>query len=157
MGTSNDRDKIAQRLNDQRPSELPPCKYVNSSKHQYRSVQVQGKYIWRVSFLHWQSWFPPPNLTLRGLMSIPQTSLDYQSQLNAFSQLAELKDKLAANILILDTLSMGMSAWYGRSSRGWQHHGLHWNRDFWCSWLREVTTPNNQKSLSIDTARFLTA
>jgi uncharacterized pyridoxal phosphate-containing UPF0001 family protein len=42
-------------------------------------------------------------------MSIPANVSDYQSQLNAFSQLAELKDKLAAKYSDIDTLSMGMS------------------------------------------------
>ena len=51
-----------------------------------------------------------PNLTLRGLMSIPANVSDYQSQLAAFTQLAQRKINFAAvpeqNI---DTLSMGMS------------------------------------------------
>ena len=50
-----------------------------------------------------------PNLTLRGLMSIPANVSDYQSQLNAFSQLAKLQQKLVAKYADIDTLSMGMS------------------------------------------------
>ncbi len=50
-----------------------------------------------------------PNLTLRGLMSIPANVSDYSSQLAAFSQLAKLKDKLAESYPNIDTLSMGMT------------------------------------------------
>lgn len=52
-----------------------------------------------------------PNLTLRGLMSIPANVSDYASQLDAFTQLAQLKEKLAQRFpeQNIDTLSMGMS------------------------------------------------
>ncbi len=52
-----------------------------------------------------------PNLTLRGLMSIPANVSDYASQLSAFKQLAELKEALVERFPHeqLDTLSMGMS------------------------------------------------
>jgi uncharacterized pyridoxal phosphate-containing UPF0001 family protein len=44
-------------------------------------------------------------------MSIPANVTDYASQLSAFTQLAELKDKLAQRYpeQQIDTLSMGMS------------------------------------------------
>ncbi|GAL30982.1 hypothetical protein YggS [Vibrio variabilis] len=50
-----------------------------------------------------------PNLTLRGVMSIPENVSDYESQLAAFKGLAEVKAKLAQKYPSVDTLSMGMS------------------------------------------------
>ncbi|CSC79170.1 TIM-barrel fold family protein [Vibrio cholerae] len=50
-----------------------------------------------------------PNLTLRGLMSIPENVPDYPAQLAAFTQLAELQQQLAQKYPQIDTLSMGMS------------------------------------------------
>ncbi|MEZ8723909.1 YggS family pyridoxal phosphate-dependent enzyme [Vibrio pomeroyi] len=104
---SVDRDKIAQRLNDQRPSELPPLQVliqVNTSGEESKSG-ISEETVFALAELISSL----PNLTLRGLMSIPANVSDYQSQLNAFSQLAELKDKLAAKYPNIDTLSMGMS------------------------------------------------
>lgn len=104
---SVDRDKIAQRLNDQRPSELPPLQVliqVNTSGETSKSGTSEEAVFALAELIS-----SLPNLTLRGLMSIPANVSDYQSQLNAFSQLAELKDKLAAKYPDIDTLSMGMS------------------------------------------------
>ncbi|PMH22255.1 YggS family pyridoxal phosphate-dependent enzyme [Vibrio splendidus] len=104
---SVERDKIAQRLSDQRPSELPPLQVliqVNTSGEESKSGTSE-KTVFALAELISSL----PNLTLRGLMSIPANVSDYQSQLNAFSQLAELKDKLAAKYPNIDTLSMGMS------------------------------------------------
>ena len=50
-----------------------------------------------------------PNLTLRGLMSIPANVSDYESQLHEFQKLATLKQTLEAQFPEIDTLSMGMS------------------------------------------------
>jgi pyridoxal phosphate enzyme (YggS family) len=50
-----------------------------------------------------------PNLTLRGVMSIPENVSDYQSQFIAFKALAEVKILLAEKYPQVDTLSMGMS------------------------------------------------
>ena len=104
---SVERDKIAQRLSDQRPSELPPLQVliqVNTSGEESKSGTSE-----ETGFALAELISSLPNLTLRGLMSIPANVSDYQSQLNAFSQLAELKDKLAAKYPNIDTLSMGMS------------------------------------------------
>lgn len=104
---SIDRDKIAQRLNDQRPSELPPLQVliqVNTSGEASKSGTPEESVFALAELIS-----SLPNLTLRGLMSIPANVSDYQSQLSAFSQLAELKDKLAAKYPDIDTLSMGMS------------------------------------------------
>ncbi|WP_333913114.1 YggS family pyridoxal phosphate-dependent enzyme [Vibrio coralliirubri] len=104
---SVDRDKIAQRLSDQRPSELPPLQVliqVNTSGEESKSGTSEETVFALAELIS-----SLPNLTLRGLMSIPANVSDYQSQLNAFSQLAELKNKLAAKYSDIDTLSMGMS------------------------------------------------
>ncbi|MDN3700955.1 YggS family pyridoxal phosphate-dependent enzyme [Vibrio artabrorum] len=104
---SVDRDKIAQRLNDQRPSGLPPLQVliqVNTSGEKSKSGTSEETVFALAELIS-----SLPNLTLRGLMSIPANVSDYQSQLNAFSQLAELQQKLAAKYSNIDTLSMGMS------------------------------------------------
>ncbi|OBT31406.1 YggS family pyridoxal phosphate-dependent enzyme [Vibrio splendidus] len=104
---SVDRDKIAQRLNDQRPNELPPLQVliqVNTSGENSKSGTSEETVFALAELIS-----SLPNLTLRGLMSIPANVSDYQSQLNAFSQLADLKGKLAVKYPNIDTLSMGMS------------------------------------------------
>ncbi|MFN1535618.1 YggS family pyridoxal phosphate-dependent enzyme [Vibrio jasicida] len=101
------RAKIAQRLNDQRPSELKPLQVliqVNTSGEDSKSG-VNDAEIFELAELISRL----PNLTLRGLMSIPANVPDYESQLRAFKQLSELKHKLAQQYPDVDTLSMGMS------------------------------------------------
>ncbi|WP_299688705.1 YggS family pyridoxal phosphate-dependent enzyme [uncultured Vibrio sp.] len=104
---SVDRDKIAQRLNDQRPSALPPLQIliqVNTSGEASKSGTSEETVFALAELIS-----SLPNLTLRGLMSIPANVSDYQSQLHAFSQLAQLQQKLAAKYSSINTLSMGMS------------------------------------------------
>ena len=50
-----------------------------------------------------------PNLNLRGLMAIPEPSNDISLQRSRFALLRQLRDRLNAEGLSLDTLSMGMS------------------------------------------------
>lgn len=50
-----------------------------------------------------------PNLTLRGLMSIPANVSNYAEQLAAFKQLTSIQNQLRAQYPQVDTLSMGMS------------------------------------------------
>lgn len=102
-----DRAKIAQRLNDQRPEHLPPIQVliqVNTSGEASKSG-INDDEIFQLAELISSL----PNLTLRGLMSIPANVSDHESQLAAFNQLAHLKNKLAEKHPGLDTLSMGMS------------------------------------------------
>lgn len=108
-----DRFKIAQRLSDNRPAELPPlsiCLQINISGETSKSgIQPDelADLALKVSEL--------PNLTLRGLMVIPAPESDFQKQRDVFSQVNQLKDTLQAQLsanhsnVILDTLSMGMS------------------------------------------------
>ncbi|EEX95266.1 hypothetical protein VIOR3934_09580 [Vibrio orientalis CIP 102891 = ATCC 33934] len=104
-----DRAKIAQRLNDQRPAGSAPIQVlmqVNTSGEQSKSGLNDDEIFELAELIS-----SLPNLTLRGLMSIPANVTDYASQLGAFTQLAELKDKLAQRYpeQKIDTLSMGMS------------------------------------------------
>lgn len=104
-----DRAKIAQRLNDQRPAGSDPIQVlmqVNTSGEQSKSGLNEDEIFELAELIS-----SLPNLTLRGLMSIPANVTDYASQLSAFTQLAELKEKLAQRYpdQPIDTLSMGMS------------------------------------------------
>ncbi|MCA2416558.1 MULTISPECIES: YggS family pyridoxal phosphate-dependent enzyme [Vibrio] len=102
-----DRTKIAQRLNDQRPSELKPLQVliqVNTSGEASKSGVTEAE-VFKLAELISRL----PNLTLRGLMSIPANVSDYESQLHEFQKLATLKQTLEAQFPEIDTLSMGMS------------------------------------------------
>jgi pyridoxal phosphate enzyme (YggS family) len=50
-----------------------------------------------------------PRLRLRGLMTIPEATEDVALQRRRFETLRALKDRMVADGLALDTLSMGMS------------------------------------------------
>ncbi|MBE7374987.1 YggS family pyridoxal phosphate-dependent enzyme [Pseudomonas lopnurensis] len=101
---SVDRLKIAQRLSDQRPAELPPlnvCLQVNVSGEASKSgcaPEALKPLAQAIAAL--------PRLRLRGLMCIPAPSDDPAEQHAAFARLRALRDELG---LDLDTLSMGMS------------------------------------------------
>ncbi|MCG6359701.1 YggS family pyridoxal phosphate-dependent enzyme [Vibrio fluvialis] len=102
-----DRAKIAQRLSEQRPAHLPPLQVliqVNTSGEASKSGISENDLFTLAELISGL-----PNLTLRGLMSIPESVPDYPSQLAAFRQLAALKDRLAEKYDGIDTLSMGMS------------------------------------------------
>ncbi len=103
-----EREKIAQRLSEQRPAGLAPlqiCLQVNISGEASKSgvtPQELSALAHKVAAL--------PNLTLRGLMAIPEPVEDYAQQRAAFAALRALYQQLRAEGLALDTLSMGMSA-----------------------------------------------
>jgi hypothetical protein len=102
-----DRAKIAQRLNDQRPSELKPLQVliqVNTSGEDSKSGVTDAEVFELAELIS-----RLPNLTLRGLMSIPANVSDYDSQLHEFQKLAKLKQALEQQYPAIDTLSMGMS------------------------------------------------
>ncbi|MCY9870332.1 YggS family pyridoxal phosphate-dependent enzyme [Vibrio barjaei] len=102
-----DRAKIAQRLNDQRPEGMQPIQVliqVNTSSEASKSG-VDSEQVLELA----QLISSLPNLTLRGVMSIPENVSDYQSQFIAFKALAEVKILLAEKYPQVDTLSMGMS------------------------------------------------
>lgn len=101
---SVDRLKIAQRLSEQRPADLPPlniCIQVNVSGEASKSgctPEDLPALAQAISAL--------PNLRLRGLMAIPEPTEDSDEQNAAFAAVRTLQDQLN---LPLDTLSMGMS------------------------------------------------
>lgn len=101
---SVDRLKIAQRLSEQRPPELPPlniCIQVNVSGEASKSGCSPGDLpalAQAISAL--------PNLKLRGLMAIPEPTDDRDEQNASFAAVSTLQAQLG---LPLDTLSMGMS------------------------------------------------
>ena len=103
-----EREKIAQRLSEQRPQGLHPmqvCIQVNTSGEASKSgvLPADAAALARtVAAL--------PRLVLRGLMSIPEPADDFDQQRAAFRVLRELYDQLRAGGIALDTLSMGMSA-----------------------------------------------
>jgi PLP dependent protein len=103
-----DREKIAQRLSEQRPEGLAPlqiCLQVNISGEASKSGVAPHELAalaHKVAAL--------PNLTLRGLMAIPEPAEHFEDQRAAFARLRMLYDQLRADGLALDTLSMGMSA-----------------------------------------------
>jgi pyridoxal phosphate enzyme (YggS family) len=105
---SVDRLRIAGRLNAQR-SELAPklnvCIQVNVSGEPQKSGVAPDQtlaLVRQISAL--------PRLAVRGLMTIPAPSDDFDSQYRAFRRLAELRDEIASEGHALDVLSMGMSA-----------------------------------------------
>ncbi|WP_350432803.1 YggS family pyridoxal phosphate-dependent enzyme [Shewanella sp. H8] len=101
------RDKIAQRLNEQRPSNKPPlnvCIQVNISQEESKSG-VNGADVATLALTITSL----PHLTLRGLMAIPTATDDVQLQQQEFSQLKHLFDQLKQQYPSVDTLSMGMS------------------------------------------------
>jgi pyridoxal phosphate enzyme (YggS family) len=104
---SIDRDKIASRLSEQRPSHLPPlhvCIQVNISGEASKSGIAPDQCA--ALARHIQSL---PRLQLRGLMAVPEATEDEAAQRRAFAALRELSMKLAPEGIVLDTLSMGMS------------------------------------------------
>lgn len=100
-----DRLKVAQRLSEQRPADLPPlniCLQVNVSGEASKS----GLLPQDVAALARQV-VSLPRLRLRGLMAIPEPGPGAVAQHQA---MAALFAGLQAEGLTLDTLSLGMSA-----------------------------------------------
>ena len=104
---SVDRLKIAERLSEQRPANLPPlnvCIQVNVSGEASKGgVAPEG--LAQLA----QAVAKLPGLTLRGLMAIPAPVYNEEEQRRPFARLRELKRQLETQGLTLDTLSMGMS------------------------------------------------
>ncbi|NMX63622.1 YggS family pyridoxal phosphate-dependent enzyme [Pseudomonas sp. WS 5059] len=101
---SVDRLKIAQRLSEQRPADLPPlniCIQVNVSGEASKSGCTPADLPALAEAIQ-----ALPRLKLRGLMAIPEPTDDRAQQDAAF---AAVRDLQASLNLGLDTLSMGMS------------------------------------------------
>lgn len=101
------REKIARRLSEQRPEDLPPlqvCIQVNISQEESKSgvsPEEIAPLADAISAL--------PKLTLRGLMAIPTATSDESVQLAEFRQMQTLFKQLQQSYPAIDTLSMGMS------------------------------------------------
>ncbi len=104
---SVDRFKIAQRLSEQRPPAMPPldiCLQVNISEEVSKSgvhpneLPELAREVARL-----------PHLRLRGLMAIPAPAETFDEQSRPFRALRLAMERLNAEGLALDTLSMGMS------------------------------------------------
>lgn len=105
---SVDRLKIAQRLSDQRPSNLPALNVlvqINTSGEDSKSGVEPADAVdlcKTISAL--------PNLKLRGLMTIPSNTENTDQLKAEFLKCKSIFDELNKQGLELDTLSMGMSA-----------------------------------------------
>ncbi len=104
---SVDRLKVARRLSEQRPRQLPDlniCLQVNISGESSKSgvgLAELPRLAAEVADL--------PRLRLRGLMAIPAAESDFDRQRAAFRQLRQALEALRAEGFDLATLSMGMT------------------------------------------------
>jgi len=104
---SVDRLKLARRLSEQRPGNLPPlniCLQVNVSGEESKSgiaLDELPSLAREVASL--------PRIRLRGLMAIPAPSGDFAAQRQPFRLMRQALEQLNDSGLGLDTLSMGMS------------------------------------------------
>lgn len=104
---SVDRERIARRLSDQRPANMPPlniCLQVNISGENSKSgvrPEELADLAKAVSGM--------PRLKLRGLMAIPEPQPDPEKQRQPFNAMKTLFERLRKAGYDLDTLSMGMS------------------------------------------------
>lgn len=100
-------EHIAKRLNDQRPSHLPPlniCLEINISEEKTKSGVVFENIFALADYCLTLS-----NVKLRGLMCIPAPLNTFEEQRAEFHKLSSLFKKLREKGVKLDTLSMGMS------------------------------------------------
>ncbi|MCE2998579.1 MAG: YggS family pyridoxal phosphate-dependent enzyme [Betaproteobacteria bacterium] len=105
---SLERDKIARRLNDARPPQLPPLNVlvqVNVSGETSKSGVVPGEERALADAIAGL-----PRLRLRGLMTIPEPTDDPALLRARFARLRALFEALRTEHPDIDTLSMGMSA-----------------------------------------------
>lgn len=103
-----DRERIARRLNEQRPAWAPPlevCIQVRLGDEAGKggvapdALAPLARYIGKL-----------PRLRLRGLMCIPPPHETFEAQRAMFTILADHQRRLVRQGFELDTLSMGMSA-----------------------------------------------
>ena len=105
---SVDRIKILKRLSSQRPTSFPElnvCIQVNIDREEQKSgimpeqLQEMAKYACGME-----------NIRLRGLMAIPKPAAADHDPSGSYRRMNELFQALNASGMVLDTLSMGMSA-----------------------------------------------
>jgi len=102
-----DRLRIASRLSEQRPAEMPPLNVliqINISDENSKSgiaLEELDQLADQVAVL--------PGLTLRGLMAIPAPESDYDRQFAVARQMAVAFEALKTRFPTVDTLSLGMT------------------------------------------------
>jgi pyridoxal phosphate enzyme (YggS family) len=104
---SIDRESVALRLNNQRPSTLPAlnvCLQINIDDEDSKSGITPTELLPLAEIIQ-----ELPNLKLRGLMAIPAATQKFEQQSAAFHRMAALLDNLKQHNMDVDTLSMGMS------------------------------------------------
>ena len=97
----------ASRLNDARPSHLPPlnvCIQINVSGEATKHGVTPGAEQALAAEI-----MALPRLRLRGLMAIPEPGAGGDTPRSPYARLRALKDSLVSQGYPLDTLSMGMS------------------------------------------------
>ena len=104
---SIERTKIADRLNEQRPTEKGPlqvCIQVNISEEDNKSGATPEETLTLAAHIE-----SLPHLTLRGLMAIPANTKSEAEQKRAFEAMNTLYQTLQSQYAQVDTLSIGMS------------------------------------------------
>jgi len=102
-----DRERIAQRLNEQRPAQAPPinvCIQVRLEEEAGKGGIEPREVAQLATALSGY-----PRLRLRGLMTIPPHHESFDAQRACFERLANCMRELNTRGFALDTLSMGMS------------------------------------------------
>jgi pyridoxal phosphate enzyme (YggS family) len=102
-----DREKIAQRLNDQRPAVLPPLNVliqVNISREEQKNGIAPEQVEQFAKFIE-----QTPQLALKGLMCIPEATNDEGKLAAQFDEMQRLLKQLTNNYPNCTVLSMGMS------------------------------------------------
>lgn len=104
---SVDREKIARRLNDQRPDDLAPlnvCVQLNIDDEESKSGVKPDQLDSLIQFIKSQE-----KLCLRGIMAIPKANPSEEEQQCTLGKLKELYDHYHKSLANFDTLSVGMS------------------------------------------------
>ena len=104
---SVDREKIARRLNEQRPDSMPPlnvCIQVNIDDEESKSGMNKEEFGYLAQLIEGL-----PRLVLRGIMAIPKANPSTQEQQATLSALKEIFDQYHTSLSNFDTLSVGMS------------------------------------------------
>ena len=105
---SVDREKIARRLNDQRPDNLPSlnvCIQLNIDDEDSKSGVKPSELDGLIQFIGSQD-----KLCLRGIMAIPKANPSEEEQAHTLGKLKELYDHYHKSLANFDTLSVGMSS-----------------------------------------------
>ncbi|WP_420933693.1 YggS family pyridoxal phosphate-dependent enzyme [Alteromonas sp. A081] len=105
---SVDREKVARRLNEQRPDNLPAlnvCIQLNIDDEDSKSGVKPSELDGLIQFIESQE-----KLCLRGIMAIPKANPSEEEQTHTLGKLKELYDHYHKSLANFDTLSVGMSS-----------------------------------------------